>query len=129
LNDAVLVISSFRVDVSCPVTTSFLLATISFRKCSPYSYRCGSIHSRFHGWEFDLGLISVIFFIYFFVLFFFSNFLLGIYFIYISNAIPKVPYTLHPPHSPTHPLPLLGSDVSPVLGHIKFARPRGLSSQ
>jgi hypothetical protein len=36
-------------------------------------------------------------------------FLLGIFFIYISNAIPKVPRT--PPHSPTHPLPLLGPDA------------------
>ena len=59
---------------------------------------------------------------------FFPNFLLGVYFIYISNAILKVPYTLLPP-SPTHPLPLLGPGVSPVLKHIKFARPRGLSSQ
>jgi hypothetical protein len=34
---------------------------------------------------------------------FFSNFSLGIYFIYISNAIPKVPYTLPPPTPlPTH---------------------------
>jgi hypothetical protein len=31
--------------------------------------------------------------------------ILGIYFIYISNAIPKVPHTL------THPLPLLGPGV------------------
>ena len=29
----------------------------------------------------------------------------------------------------THLLPLLDPGVSPVLGHIKFARPRGLSSQ
>jgi hypothetical protein len=47
---------------------------------------------------------------------FFSNFLLGTYFIYISNAIPKVPYTLPcpptPPRSPTQPLPLLGPGVS-----------------
>ena len=55
------------------------------------------------------------------------NFLLGIFFIYISNAIPKVPYTLTFPRSSTHPLPLLGPGVSPVLGHIKG--PRGLSSQ
>ena len=27
-------------------------------------------------------------------------------------------------HSPTHPLPLLGPGVSPVLGHIIFPRPR-----
>jgi hypothetical protein len=37
--------------------------------------------------------------------------LLDIFFIYISNAIPKVPYTLPPPCSPTHPLPLLGPGV------------------
>ena len=60
--------------------------------------------------------------------FFFSNFLLGIYFTYISNAILKVLYTLPLP-SPNHPLPLLGPGVSLVLGHIKFVKPRGLSSQ
>jgi hypothetical protein len=37
--------------------------------------------------------------------------LLDIFFIYISNAIPKVPYTLSPPCSPTHPLPLLGPGI------------------
>jgi hypothetical protein len=37
-------------------------------------------------------------------------FLLDIFFIYISNANPKVPHTL-PPHSPTHPLPLLGPGI------------------
>jgi hypothetical protein len=37
--------------------------------------------------------------------------LLDIFFIYISNAIPKVPYTLPLPSSPTHPLPLLGPDI------------------
>jgi hypothetical protein len=41
-------------------------------------------------------------------------FLLDIFFIYISNAIRKVPYTLPPtpPCSPTHPLPLLGPGVT-----------------
>ena len=39
------------------------------------------------------------------------------------------PYTLPLPCFPTHPLTLLGPIVFPVLGHIKFARPRGLSSQ
>jgi hypothetical protein len=38
-----------------------------------------------------------------FKFFFFVQFLLGIYFIYISNAIPKVPYTLPTPAPlPTH---------------------------
>jgi hypothetical protein len=40
--------------------------------------------------------------------YFFFNFLLDIFFIYISNPIQKVPYTLLPPCSPTHPPPLLG---------------------
>jgi hypothetical protein len=56
----------------------------------------------------------------------FFQFLLDMFFIYISNAIPKVPYTLPPPCYPTHPLLLLGPGI---LRHIKFARPRGLSSQ
>jgi hypothetical protein len=33
------------------------------------------------------------------------------FFICISNAIPKVPYTLPPPYSPTNPLPLLGPGI------------------
>jgi hypothetical protein len=41
----------------------------------------------------------------------FFNFLLDIFFIYISNAIPKVPYTLPLPCSATHPLPVLGPGV------------------
>jgi hypothetical protein len=43
--------------------------------------------------------------------FLFIYLLLDIIFIYISNAIPKVPYTLPPPCSPTHPLPLLGPGI------------------
>jgi hypothetical protein len=35
----------------------------------------------------------------------FKQFLINIFFIYISNSIPKVPYILPPPCSPTHPLP------------------------
>jgi hypothetical protein len=57
---------------------------------------------------------------------FFPYFLLGIYFNYISNAIPKVTHTLlHPlPYPPT---PTSWPWLSPVLRHIKFARPMGLS--
>jgi hypothetical protein len=53
-------------------------------------------------------------------------FKLGIYFSYISNAIPKVPHTLpHPlPHPPT---PTSWPWHSPVLRHIKSAQPMGLS--
>jgi hypothetical protein len=52
----------------------------------------------------------------------FEYFLLGIYFIYISNAISKVPHTLPQPPTPTS-----WSWRSPVLRQIKFARPMGLS--
>jgi hypothetical protein len=38
------------------------------------------------------------------------HFLLGIFLIYISNAIPRVPHTL-PQHSPIHPLPLFGPGI------------------
>jgi hypothetical protein len=54
--------------------------------------------------------------------YFLFYFLLGIYFICISNAIPKVPHML--PHSPT---PTSWPWRSPVLRHIKFAQPMGLS--
>jgi hypothetical protein len=58
----------------------------------------------------------------------FFNILLDFFFIYISNAILRVPYAPHPAlllYSPT----LTSSPwSSPVLGHIKFARPMGLSS-
>jgi hypothetical protein len=47
-------------------------------------------------------------FIYLFIL---NLILLDIFFIYISNAIPKVPYILPSPCSLTHPLPLLGPGV------------------
>jgi hypothetical protein len=45
---------------------------------------------------------------------FYFNFLLDIFFIYISNAIPNVRYTSPTallPYPPTHPLPLLGPGV------------------
>jgi hypothetical protein len=41
----------------------------------------------------------------------FFNFLLDSFFIYISNAIPKVPYSLPLPCSPTHLLPLFGPGI------------------
>ena len=49
--------------------------------------------------------------------------LLGIFFIYISDAIPKVPYTLPVPCSPNHS-PASWFWNSPVLGHMIFAIPR-----
>jgi hypothetical protein len=47
--------------------------------------------------------------------------LLDIFFIYISNAILKVPYTLPPPCSPTHPLPdiAVSSEAMPVPGKYR----------
>jgi hypothetical protein len=45
---------------------------------------------------------------------------------FISNAIPKVPHTL--PHPlPYPPTPTSWPWGSPVLRHIKFAQPMGLS--
>jgi hypothetical protein len=58
--------------------------------------------------------------------FLFFFFFLIRYFLHLHfKCYPKSPYTLPMPCSPTHPFPLLG----PVLGHIKFARSKGLSSQ
>jgi hypothetical protein len=54
-------------------------------------------------------------------------FLLGIFLVYIFNAIPKVPHT-HPP-IPYPPTPPFWPCRSPVLGHIKFTSPMGLSLQ
>jgi hypothetical protein len=57
----------------------------------------------------------------------FFNFLLVIFLVYISNAIPKVTHTQPPlPYPPT---PTFWPWRSPVLGHIKFASPMGLSFQ
>jgi hypothetical protein len=57
----------------------------------------------------------------------FFQFLLDIFFIYISNAIPKVPYTLTPALLPYPSTPTSWPWHSPVLGHIRFARPRASS--
>jgi hypothetical protein len=63
-------------------------------------------------------------------IFIFWIFLLDIFFIYMSNALLEVPCTLPPPDLlPYPPIPTFWPWHSPVLGHIKFARPRGLSSQ
>jgi hypothetical protein len=61
------------------------------------------------------------------IFFFIKFFLLRIFLNYISNAIPKVLHTLTPlPYLPT---PTFWPWRSPVLGHIKFACPMGLSFQ
>jgi hypothetical protein len=53
-------------------------------------------------------------------------FLLDIFFIYISNDIPKAPYTLPPPTAllPNPPTPASWSWHSPVLGHTIITMPR-----
>jgi hypothetical protein len=68
------------------------------------------------------NLIAWIFLVNFFLL---LLFLLGIFFIHISSAIPKVPHTLSP--TPLPPTPTSWPWHSPILRHIKFARPMGLS--
>jgi hypothetical protein len=75
----------------------------------------------FFSFLFSSLLFSSLLFFSFFI------FLLGIFLIYISNAIPKVPHTLSAlPYPPT---PTFWPWRSPVLGHIKFASPMGLSFQ
>jgi hypothetical protein len=60
--------------------------------------------------------------------FLFCLIFLGIFFIYIFNAIPKVP-PYPPPQLPPLPTPTSWPWHSPILRHIKFARPIGLSFQ
>jgi hypothetical protein len=50
--------------------------------------------------------------------------ILDIFFIYISNAILKVPYTLPLPCFPTHPLPLLAL-AFPCAGAYKVCNTKG----
>ena len=60
-----------------------------------------------------------------FICFFFkNNFLLDTFFIYISNAILKVPYNFPPCPAPQPTTSASWPWHSPVLGHIIFARPR-----
>jgi hypothetical protein len=73
-------------------------------------------------------IICCFWYIIFLFLAFCCYFLLGIFLIYISNAIPKVPHT-HPPPLPYPHTPPFWPWHSPVLGHIKFASPMGLSFQ
>jgi hypothetical protein len=50
------------------------------------------------------------------LIFYLNNFLLDIFFIYNSNAIPKVPYILSLPCSPTHSFPLFLALAFPCIG-------------
>jgi hypothetical protein len=67
----------------------------------------------------------ILLFIYLFI-YLFTYLSLDIFFIYISNAIPKFPYALPPPCSPTHPLPLLGPGI-PLYWGIKSLQYQGAS--
>jgi hypothetical protein len=57
-------------------------------------------------------------------------FLLDIFFIYISNAILKVPYTLYPPCCPTYPFQVLGPGIPLYwgIGAYDLLKTKGLSS-
>jgi hypothetical protein len=55
---------------------------------------------------------------------FLRHFLLDIFFIYISNAIPKATYTHPPALLPNSPIPTSWPWHSPVVGHMIFAIPR-----
>jgi hypothetical protein len=59
--------------------------------------------------------------------FIFLYFLLGIFLIYMSNAIPKVPHTLPPTPLPTHSH--IVALAFPCTGAYKFASTMGLSFQ
>ena len=72
-------------------------------------------------WAVSASRTSSFFFNLFFSLYLF--FLLEIFFIYISNAIPKVPDTLPPALLPNPPTPASWPWHSSVLGHMIFARP------
>ena len=63
----------------------------------------------------------------YFLIFFYKIF--SLYKFQISNAIPKVPYTLPSALCPYPTTPTSWPWNSPVQGNIKFAIPRGLSSQ
>jgi hypothetical protein len=56
--------------------------------------------------------------------FFFFTFLLDIFFIYISNTILKIPYTLPLPCSPTQPLLLPGPAI-PLYWGIESSQDQG----
>jgi hypothetical protein len=58
--------------------------------------------------------------LYYLLVFFF----LAIFFIYISNAILKVPYNLPLPCSPTNPFPLLGPGI-PLYWAYKVCKTKG----
>jgi hypothetical protein len=61
-------------------------------------------------------------------LIFFNVILLDIFSIYISNAIPKVPYTLPTPLFPNPPTPNFLALAFPCTGAYNLCKTKGLSS-
>jgi hypothetical protein len=87
-----------------------------------WAWITSTVHMGTRAWPQPVLLFSFFFFTLFLIFF-----KLGIFLVYIFNAIPKVPHT-HPPIP--YPLtPPFWPWRSPVLGHIKFASPMGLSLQ
>jgi hypothetical protein len=86
-------------------------------------YHVGGVLGRIGGGKMSLGVA--------FDVSFFLFFLLDIFFIYISNFKCYPKSSLYPPPTllPYPPIPTSWPWHFPVLGHIKFAIPRGLSSQ
>jgi hypothetical protein len=72
---------------------------------------CVSVSCQKSVFFINFAQISPLSIFHLFLNFFFFIFLLDIFFIYISNAIPKVSYTLPLHCSPTHSLTLLGPGV------------------
>ena len=100
----------------------------SFSISSPASIITGVFDISHFDWcEVESQRLGVVFC---FVLFCFCFLkIFPLYTFQISNAIPKVPYTLPPILLPYTPTPVPWPWHSPVLGHKKFARPRSLTSQ
>jgi hypothetical protein len=63
-----------------------------------------------------------------FTIFILFYFVLDIFFIYISNTIPKAPYTLTLPCSPTHPYSCFLALAFPCAGAYDLCNIKGLSS-
>jgi hypothetical protein len=85
----------------CPISFSFLLPLVSGRLEGRLKHLRTLIKAVF-----EESKPTFLFLFYLLI-----YFLLDVFFIYISNAILKVPYTLPPPCSPTHPLLLLGPGI------------------
>ena len=86
-------------------------------------------------WPFEIPLLRILClalytnFLLLFCFVLFLTILLDIFFNYISNVIPKVPYTLPSPCSPTHPLPLLVPGIPLYWGIQSLQDQWGLSYQ